>query len=410
MTAESDDPFCIAPFTTLSLYTTGDVTFCCKNPTVLGNVRDAPLGAIWNAEPLARIRADLLAGRRTPSCAHCWAVEAQDRESSWRATLNARAGPDLPAIRAEADRHGPRRCDTPRYFEVSLSNLCNLRCRMCSPELSSSLAAVWDRLGGAGAADNPRLVTSYPAFADMEKDFAPIAEALDHIFIYGGEPLVDPAVAKLVNMLLPRRDSIDIALNTNLTHLGEGGLSLLETLAGFRRCDVSVSIDGWRGLNEHIRSGTRSGKLETNLRTLRAALPQIRLAATVTPQALNILHWAETIDYIVEVVSPVHLNSSLLVNEPHLSVQVLPDGLKEIARDRIARFNADLLPSLRLDAALDRGKVAAIGDNAVAYMTSRNAKPADWRRFCAAMARADALFGGDTLAVVPEFRPYWVAA
>ena len=198
MTAESDDPFCIAPFTTLSLYTTGDVTFCCKNPTVLGNVRDGPLGAIWNAEPLARIRADLLAGRRTPSCAHCWAVEAQDRESSWRATLNA---PSRPGPAGDPRRGRPahrlRRSDTPRYFEVSLSNLCNLRCRMCSPELSSSLAAVWDRLGGAGAADNPRLVTSYPAFADMEKDFAPIAEALDHIFIYGGEPLVDPAVAKL---------------------------------------------------------------------------------------------------------------------------------------------------------------------------------------------------------------------
>ncbi len=406
---EDSPTFCVAPFTTLSLYPTGLVTFCCKNPTVLGSYRDTSLEELWSSPRLKQIRQSSLRGERHPSCVHCWRLEDQGAVASWRQNLNTRLAQIVPEVLAAARPDGTVAA-MPRYVEVSMSNLCNLRCRMCSPELSTSLGKLWEEAAGPGEHREKPVLLQRP-FDRLESfidDLKAIGPSLEEIFFFGGEPLLDKNLLAVVDALDPWKSRIAASLNTNLTRLSSSGIATLERLQQFRSFNVSVSIDGHRKLNEYIRVGVDSGIVERHARRLAAMFPQLKLCATISPQALNILHWADTITYISRMFEPEYLSTSLVLNPAHMSVRSLPQPLKQLAARRMRRFNDDVLPTLGVNHNLGSAHIRAIGEDAIRFMEEEGDSDREWGRFCRYITAMDARTGQSILDVVPEFRDHWM--
>lgn len=405
---ENSASFCVAPFTTLSLYPTGLVTFCCKNPTVLGSYRQSSLDELWSSPQLKQIRQSSLSGKRHPSCAHCWQLEDQNAAASWRQNLNTRLAHIIPEILAAAKPDGAIAA-MPRYVEVSMSNLCNLRCRMCSPELSTSLGKLWEEPGEPRGGP-PLLQRPFARLETFIDDLKTIGPSLEEVFFFGGEPLIDKNLLAVVEALEPWKARIAASLNTNLTMLTRSGVAILERLQEFRSFNLSISIDGHRKLNEYIRVGTQAGAVERHARELVARFPQLKLCATISPQALNILHWAEAITYISQAFEPEYLSTSLVLNPSYMSMRSLPPPLKQLAADRMRRFNDDVLPTLCVNQNLGASHIRAIGEDAIRFMEDGGAAEPEWHGFRRHIAEMDARTGQSILDVVPEFRDHWFPA
>jgi cyclic pyranopterin phosphate synthase len=142
-------------------------------------------------------------------------------------------------------------CNRPiSYLRVSVTDRCNLRCVYCMPPEGVSWRSHEEIL----------------RYEEIETVVRAAAElGISKVRLTGGEPLVRPGVADLVQMLADIPGVDDLAMTTNGTFLSRYAADLAE--AGLRR--VNVSLDTLRP--ERFRRITRLGRLEDVLAGMEAA-------------------------------------------------------------------------------------------------------------------------------------------
>jgi MoaA/NifB/PqqE/SkfB family radical SAM enzyme len=89
---------CSEPWTTINVNASGEVRTCCFNPTVMGQLHEAPIEAIWEGAGFLALREDHAAGRTPAGCANCVA-NGRVKQSPFLF-----AGRPLPAVGPEPTR------------------------------------------------------------------------------------------------------------------------------------------------------------------------------------------------------------------------------------------------------------------------------------------------------------------
>lgn len=147
------------------------------------------------------------------------------------------------------------------YLRISVTDLCNLRCKYCIPEKGVPLKQHEDIL----------------SFEEIERVVREAAAlGVTKVRITGGEPLVRRGIAELVRMVAAVPGIRDIALTTNGVLLAEQAPVL--KAAGLQRVNISLdTLDA-----EKYREITRGGDLEQVLSGIRAARE-----AGLTPIKIN---------------------------------------------------------------------------------------------------------------------------
>ena len=132
------DTFSILPWMHLATTATGNLRVCC-NSTPGENLILKPDGTpyklykddmqqAWNSETYAIIRKQLLNNERPSMCTRCFREEDAGIRSA-RLAWNEKWTEDKPyTMNAPFDI---------KYVDLRLSNLCNLKCRMCNPYSSN---------------------------------------------------------------------------------------------------------------------------------------------------------------------------------------------------------------------------------------------------------------------------------
>lgn len=147
------------------------------------------------------------------------------------------------------------------YMRISVTDLCNLRCKYCIPEKGVTLRRHED-------------ILSFEDIRRIVKEAA--ALGVKKLRITGGEPLVRRGIVDLIALLSDVPGIVDIAMTTNGLLLPAYAENLKK--AGLRR--VNISLDS---LNpEKYREITRGGELEQVLEGIRAAR-----TAGLTPIRIN---------------------------------------------------------------------------------------------------------------------------
>ena len=137
------------------------------------------------------------------------------------------------------------------YLRLSVTELCNLRCRYCMPEDGVSKKRHEDML------TQEEMVTAVRAAAAL---------GIRKLRITGGEPLVKPGIVDLCREAAAVEGIREVCLTTNGTLLPRLAAPLKE--AGVDRLNISLdTLDG-----EKYRRITRVGRLEDALRGLETAL------------------------------------------------------------------------------------------------------------------------------------------
>ncbi len=114
----------------------GDVTMCCNNDTVLGNVNDDTIADVWNGDKFSRIRKRMVEEGAHAFCPHtCPVLQGGKKYENldWYEDLD-RDGP----IRENAEKNEQEYADhktvletKPRWVRFTYSYACNLDCYHC---------------------------------------------------------------------------------------------------------------------------------------------------------------------------------------------------------------------------------------------------------------------------------------
>jgi sulfatase maturation enzyme AslB (radical SAM superfamily) len=345
------------PFTGLATREDGAIQACCRSHPV-GFIQNNTLEEIWNNDTMQRIRRQVLNDERPPECEPCFSLEDQGVESLRQRHIKG----EIPEARINLYPNTPLQQIMPfeiPTMELKLNNLCNLKCRMCHPGDSTSWndwseikdfyqdsgQVIYKLVEDHGLESKPYL-DRFEDNPNWWTSFEKLLPYFRRVEFAGGEPLMDPQHYRILDMLAPYGDQIEIKYATNLTTLGKNNRTVWQYWPKFKSVAVNVSIDGIGDSYEYIRGNASWAELVNNIKQIQT-IPNIsRIVGAVAVQVSNVLILDKMIKYFLDDLGIVFYTN--MVKYPDvLSVQVLPIELRSLA---ILKLNMikELVPTFKL--------------------------------------------------------------
>ncbi|MDX1412706.1 MAG: twitch domain-containing radical SAM protein [Candidatus Promineifilaceae bacterium] len=354
---EIQDPsesFCVLPWMHIFADERGIIFPCCRINNKFPNVDDETgrphqiqdenaLENAWNSNYMRTLRLDMLNGLRPEACARCYMYDDLGMRSQ-RQIDNDHHRARIPALIAQTKADGWAPLDL-RTVDLRLGNLCNLRCRMCSPQASKALIGEWASFYDVSP-HHPNLENFWHQEWFADENFWQIFEKhtanIERLHFAGGEPLLIPQMFDFLERLieLGRASKIFVSYNTNLTILPE---RILDLWPHFRKVRVTVSLDGFDQVNAYIRHPAHWPTLDRHLHILDAQADQLNLKGGVgintTVQVYNIFRLDEHIKYLATSFQRIEAPNLTILSYPeHFNIRLLPPQMKASAAERLRYF------------------------------------------------------------------------
>lgn len=405
------------PFTGLATREDGAIKICCRSLPI-GWIQQESLESAWNNDKMQQVRRQILNGERPDVCQPCFDLEDQGVESLRQRHING----VIPEARINLYPDTVFKEILPFEFptmEIKLNNLCNLKCRMCNP-LDSTNWKDWDQVVPFYKKENNYLVPTVEKlvntpgqyigpFDDTDNWWSSFEKLIPHfkrVEFAGGEPLMDPNHYKILDMLKPYGQNMEIKYATNGTTLGiSKNRTIFDYWPHFKSVAVNVSIDGIHDVYNYIRGNGDFKLVEENIKHIKTIPNVSRVVGAFTAQAGNILQAADCIDYFLNKMNIVFYSHR--VSYPNvLSAQVLPGPLKELAikrlqdvKDRVSEFAI-----VQQYPILEQITKRQIADN-INYLMAKDQHHL-WNDFVEFNRNLDKTRLQSLLDTVPEFKPY----
>ena len=337
-----NNTFCVMPWLHLHAWPNGEAYLCCIGDTgnpesVVGDISKDSIADIMNNDKMKSIRKDMLAGKKIPNCKNCYKVE-EIKGYSWRKGFNEQFEDIIPSILENTAEDGtidPKLL----YVDFRFSNLCNLECRTCSGELSSSIANTEGRnfsdkyietLKDKGVYSKGNIIAFSKAneqFTDDLKQYLPDTRCF---YFAGGEPLMQKEHFEVLSYIHDNKwFDKELRYSTNLSNLVYKKTDLVELWKDFDNVWIMCSIDHTGEKLEHIRQNVNSERLWKNFDRL--VDTHFKLSITFVVSIYNIYYLDEFYQYLDDnnYLERLHSLEMLYVFGDTETPALLPDFAKE---------------------------------------------------------------------------------
>lgn len=144
--------------------------------------------------------------------------------------------------------------DKLEFIDISLSNTCNLTCKMCNNTYSSKWQSILDKNGKMKDFGFPAVVKSKDEISVKHIFNNLRLDDLKEIKYLGGEPFITKEFKELINFLKKEKiiHKISFRCNTNCTFFPN---KMLKDLLLFKSIRIDLSIDGINDLCDFVRTG-----------------------------------------------------------------------------------------------------------------------------------------------------------
>lgn len=321
--------FCKAPFTQISIDPRGVLLPCCRYRTPLAYLNKERIDRGWNNNNFRNLRREFLEGKKPIGCSDCWTAEQSGNESL-RSVINKWAQ-DL-KFDSDVVEHSPL------YYEFKTTNVCNLKCRMCGPFNSSSIAKEQSSLEER---------TFYLQNKILNTEHEPIVldwiEKSEHILFAGGEPFVNQEVKKIIEYMYKNNlTNKSLLMVTNGTHWNDDFVFQLQQ---FPRLQIRISLDDIFERNDYQREGSNFDSIEENFLKFSSKFYN-RVTFNCTMNWYNIFYINEFLEYSDDFNTPVSIQ---YVEHPkYLNITNLPENVKQKVNTKF-KNNTDSRINLILD-------------------------------------------------------------
>jgi MoaA/NifB/PqqE/SkfB family radical SAM enzyme len=319
---------CLAPWHSILVRFNGDIVPDGVYTNRYGNIITQELPDIFNSIVSSNTKDSIRSGVLPNECSQCVKKEnvvGHSRRLFFRDILN-------PLVENNSYDYSSNFHDI-RFLEFNMSNICNLKCRMCNGISSSAWVKEEIKLNKLNS-KYQRPVT-HPEFGyrnlsdeivDRLFSYPDYFKNLSYVSIKGGEPYMEPANKKILRRLIELgiNQNITLDVTTNGTIVDK---EFHELAKQFKHTKWTVSVEATGKLYEYIRGGKNFTfeQLQDNLNEYRI-FDRIIIAVTVmtynVSQLYTIQDWYDsvkkdnfTIYYNNVVATPNYLNPRLLPND-----------------------------------------------------------------------------------------------
>jgi MoaA/NifB/PqqE/SkfB family radical SAM enzyme len=318
--------FCMIPWVSIHTTPTGVGVPCCiaNQNFPIGNANQMSMMELVNSEKMNDLRRDMVENIKNPMCQACHRHEDQGI-MSFRQTANDMFGKYFDESLSSTDVTGELGNFKMRYFDLRLSNICNMKCRTCNSHYSSQ----WEN---EDAKQGIEIIT-----VQKEQRSKYVEDILLHIpymdvaYFAGGEPLItEEHYIMLEEMIRLGRTDIQLRYNTNMSNLRYKNKDLLDLWKHFnQKIEVYASLDDFGKRAEYIRSGTIWEQVEANFKRVKS-VPYVNMQINSVLSIFNFVTFSEFYHYLLDnklytprdhvytiynMISPVHITALALPTE-----------------------------------------------------------------------------------------------
>lgn len=296
---KTNKSFCLYPWIQINLER-GEETqlYPCSRANRGSIITDLKDLTDWKTDKkFTEFRERIKSGKRLDTvCQTCYRYEDRGLTSyrvhdslDWIAALNLKSIEDLDSI------------ENPYFYDLRLSNKCNLMCRMCTPIHSHLLYNEFKEhpeLNGPGQGIREK-------YSYTSTDVVKIETLTDKHMVYltGGEPTIMKEVYEFMRKCIDQgKLDFQFSMTTNAQNLNKTFIDLADK---FERLHFSVSIDGYGKVNDYIRWRSNFEKLIENCHMLREHGHVISWNHVPTIWGIHRTH--ELFEYLGEHFPDVHL-------------------------------------------------------------------------------------------------------
>lgn len=333
---ENNKNFCIKPYNSVRVSTTGDIKICCKirpewskfNGKKTFNIKQNSIKEFWDSEYRKYVKDMFSAGDVPYECTRCLRDEEQDIKSE-RQYANQHYGiiGNKPS-EYYLEKLGKENLVHPEDYNLDITNLCNLKCQMCTG-MSSSKLLIENNALGLEKLDQKDYDVSDETLHKLISDI--VENNVTHITLQGGEPLMNPKIILLLQKLSLKdmASSLSVWITTNGTQHTE---RLHDVLSKFKEVKLIFSIDGVGKTSDYVRYPSNWADIERNVKKFKN-LSNATHQISFTVQNLNVLDVANIISFSKKY--KIHLKLSMLYAPEYLQLHVLSKKLLKKALDNL---------------------------------------------------------------------------
>ena len=316
---------CMLPWTSIETRPDGRYKPCClyKRPLKDDNGKDFntrthSITEVMESQAMKKLRESFKRGEKPSACESCWKEEAtgkiSKRQHMWK---------KAPAL---GELHVSHDMTAPRFIDLKLGNICNLKCRICSAYSSSQwvndMIKLYPDAKEKWKAYNTQGLWPREDNVFM-KDLENHIEDIRFFEITGGEPLM---IQEQFNVLKKCVDKgvakfIEIHYNTNGTQFPEQAIA--DIWPHFKRIEIAFSIDDigkrfeyqrypavWKDVDDNINKFKQSGM--KNLSTQICTTINLFSVAYLDEVAHKVKEWNPDYWHINILHEPIEFDSQLL--------------------------------------------------------------------------------------------------
>lgn len=324
----ADKFICNAAWNSITFYQNNKIAPCCSYDYTMA----IDVEHLNGVDTFRDLQQEMLNGMKPRGCRSCWVNEEKGVDS-----YRQNYGSD------ETER------SYIKFLDIRNNNTCNLACRMCGPDFSST----WTKTLGKMEI---KIQDIWPRLDDLD------LSSLHEIYFTGGEPMLNPDHWRLLEKLIEegRAKNIVLRYNTNLTLLTYKDKSVLDLWPNFRNVHVFGSLEGTGRVVEFYRSGSDWENINYTMDQLidyRSRYKKITLNVFCSVGVLNIWGLQSLIDWCQE--RDISLNLSKLVGPDFLAIDTLPNDVRHLLdrleiklnpADRNYQNNQRIIELCKLDA------------------------------------------------------------
>lgn len=285
--------FCLAKWLQHTLYLQNGMNHSCHHPPthkIPVEEVEANYKALHNTKHKKQAMKQMLEGERPKECDYCWRVEDMGKKYFSDRIYKSKVSWSQPYIYDVMEK-GWEEDIEPTYLEISFSNVCNLKCAYCSPDLSSKWMEEIKQHGPYPTHFKHNNLEAQYNMGRMpipKKDPNPYIDAfwkwwpelypsLHTLRLTGGEPLMSKDCWRVLEAIKdnPRND-LTLSINTNLDVAQDQIDRLIDLLAevGPKLKEVQIFTSGEaKGAHaEYVRYGLNYNRWYANCEKVLDAL------------------------------------------------------------------------------------------------------------------------------------------
>lgn len=195
-------------------------------------------------------------------------------------------------------------------YELMPSNVCNLKCVMCSPTYSTALAKERHTVG-IESTDLSRETNT----VSQQLELLSTVNNIESISIIGGEFFLTKGNLEIMDFVIANQ--IPLRIVTNATVLLASHLDRLKLI---KDLELQISVDGHKEGYEIMRYPATWDNFAENVKTLIQQLPQAKINFHFVAQVLNLQQLVPTLDWCNRQRRPTRVTN--LIKPAHLGWQV----------------------------------------------------------------------------------------